>query len=191
MTWTRHQLNDILDLGDEMYRTIPHIHKYVDYTELPWLFCISQYNAISESEATVILNGYLGSKESAGHLYSLEDAATSATVATSTFLLTTCGFTVAVMKVKDSLFFMDSHSSDAAGLQHPDGVAVLLKFSSVHALARHIRRLYRSSLQAQFDIVAFRLRRLARPGVKSVETHPMKLMKVNLPNGKIAYIQIK
>ena len=55
MTWTHHQLNNILDLGDEMYRIIPHIHKYIDYPMLPWLFCISQYKAIFESGATVVI----------------------------------------------------------------------------------------------------------------------------------------
>ena len=151
-------MDAILQTGDELYRKIPHKHKYVDYTELPKDIQVDTFNSVFHCEPGVILCGYLMSRDSSGELYSLEDASVLACQSGNGLLLTSCGYTVSVMSVSNTFLLHDSHSRDQGGLSHPDGTAVLMKFDNVSDLTKHVQRLYRGSLHAQFDVVSFNIR---------------------------------
>ena len=58
----------ILEHGDELYNTIPHQHRYVDYTELPKELGITSLVKSFSIEPLVIMSGYLISLESSGAL---------------------------------------------------------------------------------------------------------------------------
>ena len=155
--WTTDVMDTVLRTGDDLYLKIPHKHKYVDYTELPKKFHLNAFNTSFEAEHKTIQCGYLGSHESSGQLYSIEDAALSACQTGTGFLLITCSYTIAVTKTGEQFFLFDSHARDSSGLPHADGTAVLLKFDSAHDVAKHVRRLYRGNLHAQFDVVSFKV----------------------------------
>ena len=156
-SWTSAHMDLILELGDQLYHEVPHKHTYVEYTELPQKICVTSFQRQFNSEAVAILCGYLGSRDSSGQLYSLEDASAMACQSGAGYLLISCSYTISVFNVDDCFFLFDSHSRGQDGLPAPDGTAVLMKFDSVPDVSKHIRRLYRGNMHAQFDIVCFSL----------------------------------
>ena len=114
-------------------------------------------------------------------------------------LLTTCSYTVAAIHGRGTYLLFDSHSRDMSGLPTSDGKAVLMKFNDPHSMARHIRRLYRSSLHAQFDVVVFQVslventRNCASQNKPQPSSHNAnaKEVRMKLPNGRTLIVSVQ
>ena len=66
-----------------------------------------------------------------------------------------CSFVVAVMLCNDSYYFFDSHSRNQHGKMVRNGHSVLLKFSQLRELEKHIQTTYllqRSQRHVYFQI---------------------------------------
>ncbi len=152
--WSSETIDNILLMGDELYRNIPHEHTYVDSTELPSRVAINCLNrAQFNVRPGLLLSG--NTLEGTGAL--TRDLVTACTNTTGC-LLVTGGYTLAVIQPSDfePYYVFDSHSRGEDGRLKDGGKARLWLCKTPHALATHIQNMFsgiQHSLDKQYDVV--------------------------------------
>ena len=158
-SWNTNVLDAILQQGDTVYMSYPHVYNKFQYTELPMDINIRppQYDKPVNMTATFgdVLFGNMPQDFSNMHSMRLDDAISVACSDTSGCLFITCGYTVVVMKRCSMFYVFDSHFRDINGQTVPGGTAVLLQFASSGDVASHFHKLYGHAVgpHTQFDVI--------------------------------------
>jgi len=140
LTWTPSTVDFILHQGDDIYRSVPHQQEYFDYTELPLSVAVDNWSAnVTFGDH---MSGFLHCSNSTTTAFSFPDAVRQAFRTHNGCLLTANSTTIAIIAQNGCLFVFDSHSRDSRGFLSPNGTAVLLQFTSVERLYRHLQQLY-------------------------------------------------
>ncbi len=154
--WSSDTIDNIVNLGDEMYQTIRNInqgHHYIECDELPRHVYINCLNgATFKVQQGILLNGNTSTGTD-----SLERDLMTACTSTVGCILVSSIYTIAVIKPKmqDHYYVFDSHSRGKDGRMNSDGKAMLWLCKTPDALVRHIENMYADisgSLEQQYDV---------------------------------------
>ena len=139
--WTSKHMNNIMEMGDCLYHKIVQKRVNVALTEIPSEVKLDAFSVTMQTKTGSILSGYLADQETPDNTYSLQDAIQVSSENCPGCVLTTCGYSFAILNIPHKLIFMDFHSRGDDGLSKTsDGTAVTMLFSSVQDMANHIRK---------------------------------------------------
>ena len=157
--WAAGDLDEILFLGDRLYRDIvgtPYQSRYLEVVELPKLIDIQ--GCMIHLTLHPIIVGLINPMNNENEIVTLEEALNGAFSQAPSCFLTVKDYTICCLQDSTigGFFVFDSHSRDMRGLCASDGNAVLVHVQSVNDLVLYFNRLFESLSvreNEQFDIV--------------------------------------
>ena len=146
--WKTWDLDNVLDLGDILYKNIGGIQRSLSLEELPdnvelyghhiqVLKLGNEYGTLSSKNPTDFIHG---------SMYNCEDTGNGV-------IFLTNGYTCAIIWAKKNYFIFDSHGHNEEGVMTGDGSSILLGFQCTDELQKYIREVYTGNIEeAQYEL---------------------------------------
>ena len=155
-------LANVLITGDQIYTKALHNLKQngqfhcvlLNFEELPEF--VQTQDGSFKVEKHEIISGIAVDFHGMSQVQTLHKALTDAFRISSALLIMIGAVCSAVQYRDNKFYFFDSHSHDSSALSSPEGVSILIGFSSIDDLVSYLYALYQSmfiDLQTQFDIL--------------------------------------
>ena len=174
--WEWEELNNIIDNGDNLYTIVSALNKrtsdFLMPIELPSTICLhDQFYSIK------FLNnpfGIISSTESGGIGSPLKIGLMDAFGQSKICILILNEYAIAVAKVAANKFVLfDAHSRNKNGLPDSEGTSILMEFSSIDTLHKHIMKLSHALnvLDQQYEVIPITVCVINKMSALKVKSH--------------------